>query len=75
MSFLASVAPALAVYVDAEAFGQLRDLIAFHPVANRAGFTRRTAAARARPFPWKLAVGLGDPAAIIAARAVPHRLE
>jgi hypothetical protein len=70
----ASLIPILALGVDDKAFGHLRDVIAFHPIADRAGITRCAAAARVRTVPWLLRMGLADPAAIVAARAVSHGL-
>ncbi len=66
--------PAFIVEIDEEAFRHLWDLLAFHPIADRAWFTRCAADACTRPFPRKLAVSLADPAAIVAARAAPHDL-
>ncbi len=70
----AGLIPILAFGVGDKAFEHLRDLIAFQPIADRAGFTRRAATARMRTVPWLLRMGLADPATIVAARTVPHGL-
>jgi hypothetical protein len=65
--------PILALGIDHKAIRKLGGGITVRPIADRAGFAGRAAAASQWPFPWALWMGFADPPATVTTPTRHHR--